>query len=146
MENGQLWTMQTDSTTKKYKIIKHTLGFNSHFNELDSTNINLATGQTEKESWQILEARQGVVLLKNKKKPEMMLITNTKKHRIPARRIRRRTFCRSSKDRASRLKNFDVRLFSLPRPSALCGDIGRKKEPLRSSGGRSYRASCRAWN
>lgn len=88
MENGQLWTMQTDSTTKQYQIIKDTLGFNSIFNAFDSTDINLATGQAEKESWQILEARQGVVLLKNEKKPEMMLLTNTGKRKIPAEKFR----------------------------------------------------------
>ena len=84
MENGQLWTMQMDSTTKQYAVIKDTLGFNSRFNEFDSTDINLATGQAEKEDWQIAEARQGVVLLKNNKKPEMILLTNTAKHRIAA--------------------------------------------------------------
>lgn len=88
MENGQLWTAQTDSTTKQYKIIKDTLGFNSDFNAFDSTDINLATGQAEKGNWQILEARQGVVLLKNKEKPEMMLLTNTDRHKIPAEKFR----------------------------------------------------------
>ncbi len=82
MENGQLWTIQTDSTTKQYQITKDTLGFNSYFNNLNSTNINLATGQIEKEGWQILEARKGVVLLKNNKKSEMMLLTETNKHRL----------------------------------------------------------------
>lgn len=84
MENGQLWAMQTDSTTKKYQIIKDALGFNSFFNALDASDINLATGQTEKENWQMLEARQGVVLLKNDKKPEMILLTDTSQHRLAA--------------------------------------------------------------
>lgn len=84
MENGQLWTMQTDSTTKQYQITKDALGFNSSFNTLNTNNINLATGQTEKESWQMLSARQNVVLLKNEKKTEMLLLTNTGQYRLAA--------------------------------------------------------------
>ena len=84
MENGQLWTMQTDSSTKQYKIVKDTLGFNSVFNRLDSTDINLATGQTEKENLQILAARQNTILLQNKKGLQMILLTNSNKYKIPA--------------------------------------------------------------
>lgn len=84
MENGQLWAMQINSATKKYQIIKDTLGFNSFFNTLDANDINLATGQTEKERWQMLAARQDVVLLKNDKKSEMILLTNTGQHRLAA--------------------------------------------------------------
>lgn len=84
MENGQLWTMQAESSTKQYKITKDTLGFNSIFNRLDSTDINLATGQTEKENLQILAARQDAVLLKNNKSPQMILVSNNKKYKISA--------------------------------------------------------------
>ena len=84
MENDQLWTMQTDSSTKQYNITKDTLGFNSVFNHLDSTDINLATGQIEKESLQLLAARQNTVLLKNNKDSQMILLTNSSKHKISA--------------------------------------------------------------
>ena len=84
MENGQLWTMQTDSSTKQYKITKDTLGFNSVFNHLDSTDMNLATGQTEKENLQILAARQNMVLLQNNKSLQIILLTNSNKYKIPA--------------------------------------------------------------
>ncbi len=84
MENGQLWTMQTDSSTKQYNITKDTLGFNSVFNRLDSTDINLATGQIEKENLQILAARQNTILLQNNKSLQMILLTNSNKYKIPA--------------------------------------------------------------
>lgn len=84
MENGQLWTMQTDSSTKQYIITKDTLGFNSVFNRPDSTEINLATGQTEKENLQILAARQNTILLQNIKSLQMILLTNSNKYKLPA--------------------------------------------------------------
>lgn len=83
MENGQLWTMQIDSSTKQYNVIKDTLGFNSVFNKLDSTDINLATGQTEEENLQILAARQNTVLLQNNKSLQMILLTNSHKYKMP---------------------------------------------------------------
>lgn len=84
MEDGQLWTMQVDSSTKQYNIIRDTLGFNSVFNRLDSTDINLATGQTEKESLQFLAARKNTVLLQNSKSLQITLLTNSNKYKIPA--------------------------------------------------------------
>lgn len=84
MENEQLWTMQIDSSTKQYNIIRDTLGFNSVFNRLDSTDINLATGQTEKENLRILAARQNTVLLQNNKNSQMILLTNSNKYKLPA--------------------------------------------------------------
>jgi len=84
MENGQLWTMQTDSSTKKYNIIKDTLGFNSLFNSIDSTDTNMATGKIEAENLQILAARQNTLLLQNNKNSEMILLTNSNKYKIPA--------------------------------------------------------------
>ncbi len=84
MDNGQLWTMQTDSSTEQYKITRDTLGFNSVFNRLDSTDINLATGKTESSNLQILAARQNTVLLKNIKDSQMILLTNSNKYKIPA--------------------------------------------------------------
>lgn len=84
MDNGQLWTMQTDSSTKQFNIIRDTLGFNSLFNTLDSTDINLATGQTEAENLQILAARQNTVLMQNSKSSEMILLTNSNKYKISA--------------------------------------------------------------
>ncbi len=82
MENGQLWTMQTDSSTKQYNITRDTLGFSSVFNRLDSTDINLATGQTEKENLQILAARQNTVLLQNINSSEIILLTNSNKYKL----------------------------------------------------------------
>ncbi|TSC84735.1 MAG: hypothetical protein G01um101413_119 [Parcubacteria group bacterium Gr01-1014_13] len=84
MEDGQLWTMQINTTTKQYDITRDTLGFNSVFNRLDSTDINLATGQTEKENLQILAARQNTVLLQNKKSLQMILLTNSNTYKISA--------------------------------------------------------------
>lgn len=78
MENGQLWTMQIDSSTKNYNTIRDTLGFRSQFNTLNSTDINLSTGQTEKENLQILVARQNTLLLQNKKNSQMILLTEYK--------------------------------------------------------------------
>jgi hypothetical protein len=84
MENGQLWTMQTDTSSKQYNITKDTLGFNSLFNTLNSTDINLATGQTEEENLQILAARQNTILLQNNKSSEMILLTNANKYKMSA--------------------------------------------------------------
>ncbi len=82
MDNGQLWTMQAETSTKQYKVTKDTLGFNSVFNHLDATDINLATGQSEEENLQILAARQNTILLKNNKSSQMILLTNSNKYKI----------------------------------------------------------------
>jgi hypothetical protein len=84
MEDGQLWTMKTDSTTKQYNITRDTLGFNSAFNHLDSTDINLATGKIVSSNLQILAARQNTILLKNAKDSEMILLTNSNRYKISA--------------------------------------------------------------
>lgn len=84
IENGQLWTMQAETSTKQLKITKDTLGFNSVLNRLNATDINLATGQTESENLQILSAHQNIVLLKNLNGSEMVLLTNSNKFKIPA--------------------------------------------------------------
>ncbi|HSR88865.1 MAG TPA: PEGA domain-containing protein [Candidatus Udaeobacter sp.] len=84
MENGQLWTMQMDSSTKQYSVIRNTLGFSSVFNQLDSTDINLATGQTEKENLRIVAARQNTLLLQNSKNSQIILLTNSAKYKIAA--------------------------------------------------------------
>lgn len=83
MENGELWTMRAESSTKQYKITKNTLGFSSVFNRLDSSDINPATGQIEKENLQIMAAQQNTVLLKNNKNSQMILLTNSNKYKIP---------------------------------------------------------------
>lgn len=84
MEDGQLWTMQSDTSTEQYNIVRNTLGFKSVFNRLDATDINLTTGQTETESLQIIAARQNSVLLKNNKTAQMILVTNGNKYKISA--------------------------------------------------------------
>ena len=84
MENGELWTMEMESSTKQYKITKDTLGFNSVFNRFDPTDINPATGKIENENLQILSARQNTVLLKNNKNSQIVLLTNANKYKIPA--------------------------------------------------------------
>lgn len=84
MENGQLWTMQAETSTKQYKIIKDTLGFNSIFNRVDSVDVNLATGQTEEENLRIAAAQQNTVLLQNDKIARMILVTNSNKYKISA--------------------------------------------------------------
>lgn len=84
MDNGQLWAMQMESSSKQYDIIRDTLGFNSMFNQLDSTDINLATGKTESSNLQILAAQQNTVLLKNSADSQMILLTNSNKYKIQA--------------------------------------------------------------
>lgn len=84
IEDGQLWTMQLETSTKQYVITKDTLGFSSTLNNIDATDLNLATGQIEKENLQILATRQNTVLLKNNRGDQMMLITNSSKHKISA--------------------------------------------------------------
>ncbi|MEK7131785.1 MAG: PEGA domain-containing protein [Patescibacteria group bacterium] len=84
MENGELWTMRAETSTKQYKITKDTLGFSSVFNHLDATDINPATGQTEAENLQMTAARQNTVLLKNNKTSQMILLTGSNKYKIPA--------------------------------------------------------------
>ncbi len=84
VENGQLWTMQTETSTNQFKITRDTLGFSSVFNRLDATEINPATGQSEVENLQIMAARQNTILLKNNKISQMILLTNTNKHKIDA--------------------------------------------------------------
>ena len=83
MENGELWTMQAESSTKQYQITKDTLGFSSVFNRLDSTDINPATGKIEKENLQIAAARQNTVLLKNSDNSQTILLTNANKYKLP---------------------------------------------------------------
>ncbi len=84
MDNGQLWTMQTDTSSKQYNITRDTLGFNSVFNHLDSTDINLATGKIEDANLQILAVRQNTVLLNDKKDTQMILVTGGNKYKIAA--------------------------------------------------------------
>ena len=84
MENGQLWTMQTDTSTKQYNITQDTLGFNSVLNQINSTDINLATGKMESSNLQVLAARQNTVLLKNTKDSQIILLTNSNKYKISA--------------------------------------------------------------
>ncbi len=84
MDNGQLWTMQIESSTKQYKITKDTLGFNYIFNHFDSSDINPATGQTEEKKLHLIAARQNTVLLKNDKDQQITLLTNSNKYMVPA--------------------------------------------------------------
>ena len=82
MDNGQLWTLQIDSSTKQYNIIKDTLGFSSVLNRLDSTDTNLTTGQIEKENLQIAAAQENTVLLKSNRDSQMILLTDSNKYKM----------------------------------------------------------------
>jgi len=71
MENGQLWTLAENSSTKKIELLKDTIGFkNLYFSDFETT----------ADTWQILIAKNNFILLKKKNQPEMMLLTNGKKY------------------------------------------------------------------
>jgi len=76
MENSQLWTLQLDTTTKAYEIIKDALGFKSVFNSLDPA-VPDAPVKNPKD-WRILAVRQDSVLLKDTTQSEMAMITADK--------------------------------------------------------------------
>ncbi len=73
MENGQLWILTDNTSTKKAELIKDYLGFNNLFSE---------DFETSADFWQILTAKDGVVLIKKKNQPEMTLFSNNKKYAI----------------------------------------------------------------
>ena len=81
MENGQLWTMQIDSSTEEYLFIKDTLGFSSVTNKIKSTDINIVIDgdpQTAETDIGIAVARQNTLLLRTNIADRMVLVTNDK--------------------------------------------------------------------
>jgi hypothetical protein len=75
MENGQLWTLQAVTSTKKIKLVRDTLGFSEDFtaeNFFSPTEQQLA----------ILTAYDGQVLLKKIGQPEMIIVTGNNKFNL----------------------------------------------------------------
>lgn len=77
MENGQLWTLQTNTTTAQYSIVKDTLGFSSIFKILEEDTAN-----NNAEKLILLAAKNNVALLKKKDSSEMILISGDKTYNI----------------------------------------------------------------
>ena len=73
MENGQLWTLIDNTTTKKAELTRDALGFSKLF---------FSDFETPSDFWQILTAKGDLVLLKKKNQPEMILFSNNKKYTI----------------------------------------------------------------
>ncbi len=74
MENGQLWTLETNTTTAKIDIYKDAIGFKEIFNSLDANPLGQEWNKT-----QILMALRDNVLLKDRAKMETLLVTKNKK-------------------------------------------------------------------
>ncbi len=73
MENGQLWILDDNTSTKKAVLTRDTLGFN---------NLFFTDFETAASSWEILIAKKDFVLLKKRNQPEMLLLANGKKYTI----------------------------------------------------------------
>jgi len=65
MENGRLWTLQTNTTTSDIEIYEDTLGFSKQINELEIKG---------KQTFNITNSLDGNILIKNTNQPEMFLI------------------------------------------------------------------------
>lgn len=79
MENGQLWTMQIDSSTKDYIITKDTLGFSKVLKQIKDSEIKLTTDIDPKEKEVKIGfavARQNSALLKTNTTGKMLLVNN----------------------------------------------------------------------
>lgn len=80
MDDGQLWTIESSTSTNQLKITKDTLGFGSVFALLDNTNEG---ARSELNPWTILAVNDDVVLLKkDEKESEMMLVTPDQKFNV----------------------------------------------------------------
>ncbi len=75
MENGQLWTLQLSSTTKKIKLVRDSLGFNEDF-----AAENIFTPSEQQLS--ILIATNNHLLFKKNNQPEMILLAKDKKYNL----------------------------------------------------------------
>jgi len=86
MESDQLWTVQPNPSKKQYIIVRDTLGFNSTFNTLDSTDLDSENNNIDQieNNLQILAARENTLLLKTSKNSKMLLVTENSKHKVPA--------------------------------------------------------------
>ncbi len=75
VENGALWTLQTNSTTKQIKIIKDTLGFATDI----TTKISLSDNTNlENNSWSLQTAKGNTALIKKSGTNEMVLVNSDK--------------------------------------------------------------------
>jgi len=72
MEDGQLWTLDSDTSTAKIFINKDTLGFKKEFNTLDSSTLGNEWNKTK-----ILAVARDSILLQDRAKMETVLINKT---------------------------------------------------------------------
>jgi hypothetical protein len=73
MENGQLWILDDNTTTKKAVLTRDALGFK---------NVFFTDFETTAESLEIFVAQKDFVLIKKRNQPEMVLLANDKKYNI----------------------------------------------------------------
>jgi hypothetical protein len=74
MADGQLWTLQKNTTTNQYKIIKDVLGFKTDFANIETKISNV--------KWEILTILSDAVLIKKKTTKEMILVNQNKQSNI----------------------------------------------------------------
>jgi len=75
MENGQLWILKYNTSTRKHQIYKDALGFKTEFAETDIITNN-------KKLFSLLFAKDNQVLLKKNTKSEMTLLKKDKQYNI----------------------------------------------------------------
>jgi hypothetical protein len=83
MDNGQLWTIQLNTSTAAYEITKDTLGFNSLFNQLNTEDISTVNENQNSNNLQMLAGRLDTVLVKINTN-SLILVTNNNKYKIAA--------------------------------------------------------------
>lgn len=85
MENGQLWTLDLNTSTDQYQITKDTLGFSSLLNQINNDDLNSGNeNENIKNNLQIAGAHANTVLIKTNKNSRMILVTPNNKHKITA--------------------------------------------------------------
>ncbi len=85
VDNGQLWTLQTETSSQQYQVIQDTLGFSSVFSHLNANDFNNGDANaTMIHPVQILAARQTNLLLKTNNNSQVALVTKNNVYNIPA--------------------------------------------------------------
>jgi len=79
IENGQLWSLQLNTTTNKLDIIKDTLGFNSLFTSIGINNFDISSTSSP---WQLLYAHNDNLLLQQPDRSTMTITTKDKKYNL----------------------------------------------------------------
>ncbi|MDO8499437.1 MAG: PEGA domain-containing protein [bacterium] len=79
MENGQLWTVGTNTSTNQYILQKDTLGFASLAATWERTAEDDAKNQT---NYKILTAKNGAVLLTKTGSAETLLVSGAKQYKL----------------------------------------------------------------